>query len=44
MTTADDDLTTDIAVEGDADEVERMRKELLLMEKGKVYVKGILEQ
>jgi hypothetical protein len=43
MVTADDDSTTDIIVEGDTEEVTRMVKELQLMEKGKVYVKGILE-
>lgn len=44
MVTADDEMTTDIIVEGDKEEIERMRKELQLMEKGKVYVKGLLEQ
>ena len=44
MTTSDDDLVTDIAVEGDQEEVERLRKELDWREKGKVYVKGLLEQ
>lgn len=44
MVTADDDATTDIIILGDDEEVERFRKELELMEKGKVYVKGILEQ
>jgi len=43
MVTADDDSTTDIIVEGDTEEITRMSKELQLMEKGKVYVKGILE-
>ena len=43
MTTSDDDSVTDIVVEGDQEEVERLRKELDLMEKGKVYVKGLLE-
>ncbi|KAK9812739.1 hypothetical protein WJX72_002877 [[Myrmecia] bisecta] len=43
MVTADDEMTTDVIVEGDAEEVERMRKELQLFEKGKVYVKGLLE-
>lgn len=43
MVTADDDSTTDIVVEGDTEEVTRMSKELQLVEKGKVYVKGILE-
>jgi len=44
MVTADDDLTTDVVVEGDPEEIERLRRDLNLVEKGKVYVKGILEQ
>ncbi|MEW5306986.1 MAG: hypothetical protein WDW36_009409 [Sanguina aurantia] len=44
MVTADTNLTTDIIVEGDKEEIERMRKELNYMEKGKIYVKGILEK
>ena len=44
MVTADDDMTTDVIVEGDKEEIERMRRDLNLVEKGKVYVKGILEQ
>jgi hypothetical protein len=36
MQTADDDMTTDIICEGDIEEIERMRKELQLLEKGKV--------
>ena len=44
MVTADDDMTTDIIVEGDVEEIERMRRDLNLVEKGTVYVKGILEQ
>lgn len=43
MVTADDDSTTDIVVEGDQEEVTRMSKELQFVEKGKVYVKGLLE-
>lgn len=43
MVTADDDATTDIVVEGDEEEIDRMRKELGLLEKGMEYVKGILE-
>ena len=42
MTTADDDSVTDISIEGDAEEADRMAKTLGLAEKGKVYVKGIL--
>lgn len=36
MVTNDDDTTTDIILEGDTEEIERFRKELQLMEKGKV--------
>ena len=43
MVTADDDSVTDIVIEGDEEEAERFRKELDLAEKGKVYVKGLLE-
>ncbi|EFJ48049.1 hypothetical protein VOLCADRAFT_109778 [Volvox carteri f. nagariensis] len=43
MVTADDEKTTDIIVEGDKEEIERFWKELGLVEKGKVYVKGMLE-
>lgn len=43
MVSADDDRTTDIVVEGDKEEIERFWKELGLVEKGKVYVKGMLE-
>lgn len=42
MTTADDYSVTDISIEGDAEEADRMAKTLGLFEKGKVYVKGIL--
>lgn len=44
MVTADDDQTTDIVVEGDEEEIDRMRRELGLVEKGMEYVKGILER
>ena len=43
MVTADDDATTDIIIEGDANEIERCARELALIEKGKIYVKGLLE-
>ncbi|GLI71590.1 hypothetical protein VaNZ11_016830 [Volvox africanus] len=43
MVTSDDEKTTDIVVEGDKEEIERFWKELGLVEKGKVYVKGMLE-
>ncbi|KAL4422257.1 hypothetical protein ABPG75_008454 [Micractinium tetrahymenae] len=42
MVTSDDEQTTDIVVQGDDEEIERFWKELGLMEKGKVLVKGIL--
>lgn len=42
MVTADDEKTTDITVEGDKEEIERFWKELGLVEKGKVLVKGML--
>ena len=37
--TADDDMTTDIILEGDPEEIERFRRDLNLVEKGMVYVK-----
>ena len=43
IVTSDDDQTTDIIIEGDANEIERCSKELKLVEKGKIYVKGLLE-
>ena len=42
--TSDDDKMTDIIVEGDEEELDRFSKELQLQEKGKIYVKGIMEQ
>mmetsp|Transcript_40441 Transcript_40441/g.114514 ORF Transcript_40441/g.114514 Transcript_40441/m.114514 type:complete len:283 (+) Transcript_40441:119-967(+) len=44
MVTSDDDMETDIIFQGDPEEMDRMAKELELMEKGKVLVKGILQQ
>lgn len=43
MVTADDESVTDLIIEGDVEEIDRFRTELQLMEKGMVYVKGILE-
>jgi len=43
MTTSDDEQTTDISVEGDKEEAERLCKSLALQEKGMVYVKGLLD-
>lgn len=44
MVTSDDETATDIIVEGDDEEVERFRRELDMREKGKIYVKGLLER
>ena len=44
MVTSDDDMTVDITVEGDQEEVERFRRELDLTPKGMVRVKGVLER
>lgn len=44
MVTEDNEMTTDIVVEGDVEEIERFCKELQFTEKGKVYVKGLLER
>eukprot|EP00963_Diacronema_lutheri_P007609 scaffold659_cov318-Pavlova_lutheri.AAC.10 len=43
LVTSDDDMVTDMVVQGGDEEVERMTKELQLMEKGMIYVKGLLE-
>ncbi|KAK4426574.1 protein COFACTOR ASSEMBLY OF COMPLEX C SUBUNIT B CCB1, chloroplastic [Sesamum alatum] len=44
MTVADDGTLSEIVVQGDDQQVEQMRKELQLSEKGMVYVKGIFER
>ena len=44
VVTSDDERVTDIIVEGDEEELDRFCKELNLQEKGKVYIKGIIEQ
>lgn len=44
MLLADDGTASDIVVQGDDQQVEQMRKELNLSEKGMVYVKGIFER
>lgn len=44
MVTADDDSVTDITLEGDEEELDRFAGELGMVEKGKVYVRGILER
>ena len=41
--TEDDEMSSDIVVQGDEEEVTRFLKTLDLREKGMVYVKGILE-
>jgi len=41
---ADDESSSEIVVQGDDEQIDRMRRELGFMEKGMVYVKGILEQ
>lgn len=43
MVTADSDETIDIMLEGDIEEITRFCKELQLVEKGMIKVKGILE-
>lgn len=43
MVLADDESTVDVVLQGDDGEIDRLRKEMNLMEKGMVYVKGILE-
>lgn len=43
MVTADDEQTTDITLEGDIEEINRFCRELNLVEKGMVRVKGLLE-
>lgn len=44
MIVADDGSLSEIIVQGDDQEVEKMRKELKLNEKGMVYVKGLFER
>ncbi|KAG0625840.1 hypothetical protein M758_2G083500 [Ceratodon purpureus] len=41
---ADDETSSEVVVQGDDEQIDRMRREVGLMEKGMVYVKGILEQ
>eukprot|EP00897_Mesotaenium_endlicherianum_P006025 jgi/Mesen1/5450/ME000273S04691 len=43
MVVSDDENTVDVVVQGDDEEINRLRTELKLMEKGMVYVKGIFE-
>ncbi|XP_051114932.1 protein COFACTOR ASSEMBLY OF COMPLEX C SUBUNIT B CCB1, chloroplastic [Andrographis paniculata] len=44
MTVGDDGNLSEIMVQGDDQQIEEMRKELQLSEKGMVYVKGIFER
>ncbi|KAG0487485.1 hypothetical protein HPP92_009580 [Vanilla planifolia] len=44
MLVGDDGNLSEIIVKGDDEQVEQMRKELQLSEKGMVYVKGIFEK
>ncbi|EXB41408.1 hypothetical protein L484_007557 [Morus notabilis] len=44
MMVGDDGILSEIIVQGDDQQVEQMRKELQLSEKGMVYVKGIFER
>jgi len=44
MVVAEDESSTDVVVQGDDGQIDELRKELKLMEKGMVYVKGILER
>ncbi|GFP78820.1 hypothetical protein PHJA_000025500 [Phtheirospermum japonicum] len=44
MMVADDGTLSEIIVQGDDQQVEQMRKELQLSEKGMVYVKGLFER
>ncbi|KAF3790479.1 COFACTOR ASSEMBLY OF COMPLEX C SUBUNIT B protein [Nymphaea thermarum] len=44
MILADDGKLSEIIVQGDDEQIERMRKELNFMEKGMVYVKGLFER
>ncbi len=43
IVTSDDEQTSDVIIEGDANEIERCARELQMVEKGKIYVKGLLE-
>lgn len=44
MVLADDESSTDVIIQGDDEQIDRLRRELGLMEKGMVYVKGLLER
>ena len=42
ISTEDDEMSSDITVQGDEEEVDRFQRTLDLREKGMIYVKGIL--
>lgn len=44
MVVADNGTLSEIIVQGDDQQVDRMRRELQLTEKGMIYVKGIFER
>lgn len=44
MVMADDESSTDVIIQGDDEQVDRLRREFNFMEKGMVYVKGIFEK
>ena len=44
MIVGEDGALSEIIVQGDDQQVEQMRKEIQLSEKGMVYVKGIFER
>lgn len=44
METSDDEQTTSIIVQGDKEDLERFSKALNLLERGKVYVKGLFDE
>lgn len=44
MIVIDDGTQSEVVVQGDDQQVEQMRKELQLSEKGMVYVKGLFER
>lgn len=41
--TEDDEMSAEVLVQGNEEEVDRLQKALDLREKGMVYVKGVLE-
>ena len=43
IVTEDDEMTADVIVQGDEEEVERFQKTLDMREKGMIYVKGVFD-